>query len=119
MTLNNQWLASIALAALAAISTLAAAQPPPAQTRGELLYATHCVSCHTTQVHWRDDKKAYDWDSLTFQVRRWQRNAGQSWNEADISEVSRYLNDTIYRYSQVNERVGLVSGGNAPLIPRK
>ncbi len=39
-----------------------------AQTRGELLYSTHCVTCHTTQVHWRGNKQAYDWDSLKFQV---------------------------------------------------
>jgi mono/diheme cytochrome c family protein len=116
MTALRKW---VTTATLAGSGTLVCAQGVPGNTRGELPYSTHCVTCHTTQVHWRDDKKAYDWDSLTFQVRRWQRNAGQTWNEADISEVSRYLNDTIYRYSQVNERVGLVSGGNVPLIPRK
>ena len=71
-----------------------------AQSRGQLLYSTHCVSCHTSEVHWRDKKAATDWASLRFQVRRWQENAGLDWNEADISEVTRYLNESIYRYPQ-------------------
>lgn len=70
-----------------------------AQSRGELLYSTHCISCHTTEMHWRDKKVATDWTSLRFQVRRWQDNAGLGWNEADIREVTRYLNESIYRYT--------------------
>lgn len=80
-----------------------------AQTRGELLYTTHCVDCHTTQVHWRVNKQAVDWDSLKLQVRRWQGNAGLQWREADITEVSRYLNETIYRFPPPAERMGLVA----------
>ena len=79
------------------------------QTRGELLYTTHCVGCHTTQMHWRDNKQAVDWDSLTLQVRRWQGNAGLQWREADITEVSRYLNETIYRFPPPAERIGLIA----------
>ena len=78
------------------------------QSRGELLYTTHCVSCHTTQVHWRADKQAYDWGSLRFQVSRWQGNAGLQWREADITEVSRYLNEIIYRFPPPADRVGRI-----------
>ncbi len=110
MNLKNQWLAS---AALAGFNALAAAQPALSETRGELLYSTHCVACHTTQMHWRNDRQAFDWDSLKFQVRRWQGNAGLAWNDADIAEVSRYLNETFYHHPQLNDRVGLVSNGTA------
>ncbi len=48
-------------------------------------------------MHWRNDKQAYNWDSLKFQVGRWQSNAGLQWDEAEITEVVRYLNETIYR----------------------
>lgn len=109
----------IAFAALAGFSTLAAAQAVPNETRGELLYGTHCVACHTKQMHWRNDRQAFDWESLKFQVRRWQGNAGLAWNDADIAEVSRYLNDSIYHYPQLNDRVSLVSSGNAQSTPRK
>ena len=80
-----------------------------AQTRGELLYTTHCISCHTTQMHWRANKQAFDWDSLKLQVRRWQGNAGLQWVEADITEVSRYLNETFYRFPPPPERTGMIT----------
>ena len=116
MNLKNRW---IVVAGLASLSSLASAQPVPAATRGELLYNTHCVTCHTTQMHWRNDRQAFDWDSLKFQVRRWQGNAGLVWNDADIAEVSRYLNETIYHYPQLNDRVGLLSRVNVQSTPRK
>ncbi len=78
-----------------------------AQSRGELLYSTHCISCHTTQMHWRDKKQATDWASLRVQVRRWQDNAGLGWNEADIREVTLYLNESIYRYPQTSDSLVL------------
>ncbi|WP_411883320.1 cytochrome C [Polaromonas sp. YR568] len=85
--------AAMALAALAAH-----AQTTPAPSRGELLYTTHCIACHTSQMHWRSNRRAHDWESLTLQVRLWQGNTGLRWDEADIAEVAGYLNDTIYRY---------------------
>ena len=68
-------------------------------------YTTHCISCHTSQMHWRNDQQAYDWDSLKVQVRRWQGNANLQWGDADIAEVARHLNDTIYHYPQTGDRV--------------
>jgi mono/diheme cytochrome c family protein len=99
----------MALVTLLGFGAVSHAQPLPAQTRGELLYSTHCISCHNMQMHWRNDKQAHDWDSLKFQVRRWQDIAGLQWGEADITEVSRYLNETIYRYPPPPDRVALVS----------
>jgi len=75
-----------------------AAQPTPSDARGELLYSTHCVSCHTAQVHWRDNKLATDWPSLRAQVRRWESNIGMSWTDDDIAAVARYLNVHYYRF---------------------
>lgn len=74
------------------------AQPAPGSARGELLYATHCDGCHTTQVHWRDQRLANDWTSLRLQVLRWQSNTGLAWSEDDIVAVTRYLNDRYYRF---------------------
>ena len=47
--------------------------------------------------HWREQKQVTDWPSLTFQVRRWQASAQLNWTDADIDDVARYLNDSIYR----------------------
>lgn len=96
----------VALICLAATCT-SQAQTPPGPSRGELLYTTHCVSCHTTQIHWRDNRQAFDWDSLTAQVRRWQGNAGLAWSDADMAEVSRHLNDASYHYPQTSGKVAM------------
>jgi mono/diheme cytochrome c family protein len=92
---------------LALVCAAAQAQPVPAAstTRGQMLYDTHCIACHTAQMHWRDDKQATDWASLKAQVRRWQATAGQFWNEDDIVAVSRHLNDAYYRFPQSADAV--------------
>ena len=106
----------MAFTVLAVYSAFSHSQVTSTQSRGGLLYTTHCISCHTTQMHWRNDKQAYDWGSLNYQVRRWQNNAGLQWSDADITDVSRYLNDTIYRYPTPADRAGLVSTQKSPSI---
>jgi mono/diheme cytochrome c family protein len=88
------------LASCVLMAALALALPARAESRGELLYSTHCIACHTSQMHWRDKKLATDWASLKAQVQRWQAGAMLGWNEQDVIEVTRYLNDTFYRFPQ-------------------
>jgi mono/diheme cytochrome c family protein len=85
-------------AAIALVGLAAHAQTTPVPGRGELLYTTHCIACHTSQMHWRDNRRARDWESLKAQVRLWQGNTALRWDEADISDVAAYLNDTVYHY---------------------
>jgi len=75
------------------------------QSRGELLYSAHCISCHSTQMHWRDKRSANNWSTLKVQVRRWQDAASLAWSDADILEVSRHLNETIYHFEQTADTV--------------
>ena len=89
---------STLLAALAPVLAAQAQDQGQGQSRGELLYSTHCITCHTTQMHWRDKKAATDWTSLMFQVRRWQDASGLGWNESDVQAVARYLNESFYGY---------------------
>lgn len=103
-------LPSLARMALICASTCAAAayaQSASPPTRGALLYSTHCIECHSTQMHWRAQRQARDWDSLKAQVRRWQATADLRWTEADITDVARHLNDTIYQFPQPQERADL------------
>jgi len=70
------------------------------ESRGELLYATHCIACHDKEVHWRDKALVTDFASLKSEVRRWQSVVGLGWGEDDVAEVARYLNSLhYYRYS--------------------
>jgi mono/diheme cytochrome c family protein len=97
-----------ALMAGQALAQSISAAPAASAGRGELLYSTHCGACHSTQMHWRENKRATDWDSLKAQVRRWQGVAQLDWTEADVEQVARYLNQTIYGYPEP-ARVGLLA----------
>ncbi len=101
----------------ACTASMAFAAPAQAQSRGELLYTTHCIACHGTQIHWRDKRLATDWGSLLVQVRRWQANAGLGWNEDDILQVARHLNDTIYRLPHPLARQALMVALVRPALP--
>jgi cytochrome c len=90
----------LAIACLSAVCAAAArGAAAPSASRGELLYATHCVSCHDAQVHWRDRRLAKDWTSLVAEVRRWQANAGLGWSDQEIVDVARYLNARYYHFT--------------------
>ena len=71
----------------------------PIQNRSELLYSTHCVTCHTSLIHWRNKTLATDWQSLKFQVRRWQNNLELDWSKDETIGVTRYLNGLYYHFS--------------------
>ena len=86
-----------------------AAQTPPVAARGQLLYATHCGGCHSSEVHWRDKRLATDWTSLRMQVVRWQSNTGLAWSDDDIAAVTRYLNDLYYRFPVPGNPTALAS----------
>lgn len=90
-------------AVLTLASLLAPAAQAQSQSRGELLYNTHCIACHTTQAHWRDRKLATDWRTLQAEVRRWQAIGQLRWNDDDVLAVTAYLNDRYYRYARPRE----------------
>ena len=66
--------------------------------RGEMLYDNHCLQCHARQIHWREKILVTDLKSLIAEVDRLQRISGLEWNNSDIDDVSRYLNDQFYHY---------------------
>ena len=86
-----------------------AAQPASRdeESRGRLLYATHCIACHNAQVHWRSKRVAIDWATLKAQVRKWQSAGGLAWSDAEIVEVARYLNALHYRFDTGGDTVVL------------
>jgi mono/diheme cytochrome c family protein len=101
-------LPALLLAVLTAVAWSVQAQPAPgpkaAPTRGQLLYDTHCIECHNAQIHWRALGQARDWNSLLYEVNRWQAAALLGWSADDIAEVAQHLNDTIYKFAIPRER---------------
>lgn len=77
---------------------VAGAQAEEGVSRGELLYTTHCVECHTSEIHWRDKKAATDNASLLQEVARWQAAANLGWSPADVRQVAGYLNRRYYHF---------------------
>lgn len=98
-----------ALIVLAAFTRSAGAE---SAGRGQLLYTTHCIECHTTQMHWRAGRLARNWDGLRAQVTRWQANAALAWTGEDIEAVTQHLNETIYRFPRAQASAG-------PSAPRR
>lgn len=110
------WRVAVATALLLAASVPAQAQPAD---RGRLLYGNHCIECHTTQMHWREQRLARDWNTLRAQVARWQATASLRWSDADIDAVAQHLNDTIYGFPRFQARAPLpgavaAQGGTPP-----
>jgi hypothetical protein len=53
-------------------------------------------------------------------VRRWQDAASLAWSDGDILEVSRYLNESIYRFERpANPASSLSLGGKASVLANR
>ena len=86
---------------LVAVSLLvfsASSAAAPGVSRGEALYANHCVACHTCQAHTRRDPLVKNMGELTQQVERWQANQKLGWKEEERAAVVEYLNRTFYKF---------------------
>lgn len=81
------------------VSDVSLAQVKSTPSRGELLYATHCSTCHDTQLHWRDKKLATNWPRLKAEVDRWQKSSGLGWRNEEVTDVARYLNTRYYHFA--------------------
>lgn len=84
------------------LAPASAIDPPQAMVvldmqRGQSLYEAGCVTCHTTQAHWRNNSIVGSWSDVLVQVQRWQDNTGQKWSESDIGDVAAYLNAIYYK----------------------
>jgi mono/diheme cytochrome c family protein len=95
---------------VAGTASCAALAQQPAPSRGELLYENHCGACHTTQMHWRQQRAATDWASLRVLVRRWQGTAQLNWSDDEIDDVARFLNTRFYRYEEPPRRLSRAGG---------
>lgn len=103
--------------AAACVGLLAASAPaqtpiaPGSPTRGRLLYETHCIGCHNSQMHWRDQRIVKNWDGLVREVERWQARANLAWSPEDVLDVARHLNEIVYRVEPPPPPRPLARGG--------
>lgn len=111
--MTRKWI-YVVLAAWLANAAVANAQD--GLTRGELLYSTYCIACHSKEIHWRDKKLAKDWISLREQVRHWQNVGRLDWSEEDIILVARHLNFLHYHYPESARKSGAASNPNTTAV---
>jgi mono/diheme cytochrome c family protein len=84
---------------------IAAAMPSIAadSRRGEQLFETHCIKCHSAGIYERAQPKVRSWPALLTEVRRWQTQAGQRWSIEEIDDVAAYLNRRFYKFERPAE----------------
>ena len=85
----------LAAAALASVSTLAAAADA---SHGKALQQENCMSCHGDEVYTRQDRKVTTLAGLDKQVRRCELSLGLQWFDEDVADVVAYLNNTYYKF---------------------
>lgn len=83
-------LATGLLASALLCATAADAQEGDAN-RGRLLYENHCKSCHTSEAHVRENRKARSLTDLHGWVGRWQGVQALNWTNEDIRDVATWL----------------------------
>ena len=101
------------------MNALVLAEALPNEARGGLLYSTHCSACHTSTIHWREQKLVTDWKSLKAQVNRWQRYTKLRWSEEDIVDVTSYLNTYYYNFISAEPKALSQTKGSNWLVGEK
>jgi cytochrome c2 len=89
-------LAGIAIAVVLAL-TAGPGSAADAQ-RGRLLYENHCMVCHTSVAHIRDDRRVVTPVELRGQVTRWSTHLELPWQAEERDDVTAYLNERYYRF---------------------
>jgi hypothetical protein len=64
--------------------------------RGRLLYENHCLACHESQIHIRNNQKAHTLGDVNREVLRWSEELKLTWYETEINDVSNYLYRSFY-----------------------
>jgi mono/diheme cytochrome c family protein len=86
----------IAIASVLYISLATADEINP--SRGEALYEIRCIECHGVSVHSRQNRVAKNYDEVRNWTTRWNQTLGGLWDNADVEDVTSYLNQKYYRY---------------------
>ena len=74
--------------------------PASADTeRGRLLYENHCLGCHASTVHVRDQRKSRTPAEVRTWILRWSVEQKLNWSEDELADVYRHLNNRYYKFA--------------------
>ena len=66
--------------------------------KGKKLVEAGCTSCHGTEVYTRKDRKVKTIEGLIGQVGRCNTNLERHYNDAQLNDVVKHLNDAYYKF---------------------
>jgi len=90
---------SILLIVSLIFSTSALAEEKPSVAHGEQLHNDKCMTCHTTEVYSRDDRRMKTLQALSSQVNNCMKGAAKAeWTEIETNSVVDYLNQKFYKF---------------------
>lgn len=61
------------------------------ETRGKLLYENHCMECHQSTVHVREQRKVEDRAGIMRMVVRFSDHLELDWSAAEMRDVADHL----------------------------
>jgi len=85
---------SYPLILLLGVASVHAADP----AQGKRLVEQHCSRCHGSEPYTRPDRKVGSLQALKERVRMCEGAQELRWGDAQIDDVSAYLNDTFYHF---------------------
>ncbi len=66
---------------------------------GKDLHDSKCLSCHSTRVYTRSDRKTTSFAMLSQRVKMCARGAAKvSWSDKQVNSVTDYLNSRFYKF---------------------
>ena len=68
--------------------------------RGKMLYENHCMSCHESVLHIREDRRAKALGEIYWQTTRWAVTQQLEWRYDDVRDVAQYLNNQFYKFDE-------------------
>lgn len=68
--------------------------------RGKLLYENHCMSCHESVVHIRENRRARGLGEVYWQTTRWAVTERLEWRYEEVRDVAQYLNNEFYKFDE-------------------
>jgi hypothetical protein len=67
-------------------------------TRGQLLYEDHCMTCHESIVHIREDRRTRSLSGLRERVVNWAEFLHLHWGKEEVEDVVQHLNAYYYKF---------------------
>jgi cytochrome c553 len=71
---------------------------PGDTTKGKQLHEAGCISCHGSEVYTRKNRRVKSVEGLIGQVHNCNNNLSRSYNDAQLNDLTKFLNETYYKF---------------------